>query len=227
MKMERLIGILPILLQRERVTTPELAEQVEVPPDHPAGHRIPVPGWHPHRHRSGCGRRHLHYGGLPGGPNGAHRSRDAGHPGRTPKPGQRQRHPALRPADGKAVRRDGRAGARRGPHAHRPLLLVQDQPAAQDRADPERHRAAPHHPLYLPLPQRGVDAHGGALPSGVPLVGLVCVGLVPEPGGFPPVQAQPHDGSHRWGGLSAPGCAPAGSGAGAGLSGEVSGHRAL
>lgn len=30
MKMERLIGILPILLQRERVTTPELAEQFEV-----------------------------------------------------------------------------------------------------------------------------------------------------------------------------------------------------
>ena len=30
MKMERLIGILSILLQRERVTAPELAEQFEV-----------------------------------------------------------------------------------------------------------------------------------------------------------------------------------------------------
>ena len=30
MKMDRLIGILSILLQRERVTAPELAEQFEV-----------------------------------------------------------------------------------------------------------------------------------------------------------------------------------------------------
>ena len=30
MKMERLIGILSILLQRERITAPELAEQFEV-----------------------------------------------------------------------------------------------------------------------------------------------------------------------------------------------------
>ena len=30
MKMERLIGILSILLQREKVTAPELAEQFEV-----------------------------------------------------------------------------------------------------------------------------------------------------------------------------------------------------
>src|SRR5699024_12299948 len=60
------------------------------------------------------------------------------YPGGASEPGQRQRHPALCPTDGEAVRRDGRSGARRGPHAHRPLLLVQDQPAAQDRADPER-----------------------------------------------------------------------------------------
>ena len=39
MKMERLIGILSILLQREKVTAPELARAVRgVPADHPAGY---------------------------------------------------------------------------------------------------------------------------------------------------------------------------------------------
>ena len=70
-------------------------------------------------------------------------------------------------------------------------------------------------------------SHGGALLSGVPLVGLVCVGLVPEPGGFPAVQTKPHDGSYHRGGLSAPGCVPAGAGARAALSGKVSDHRTL
>ena len=29
-----------------------------------------MPGVHPHRHRPGCGGRHLHHGGLSGGPDG-------------------------------------------------------------------------------------------------------------------------------------------------------------
>ena len=39
MKMDRLIGILSILLQREQVTAPELAKQFEVvSPHHPTGY---------------------------------------------------------------------------------------------------------------------------------------------------------------------------------------------
>ena len=49
---------------------------------------------------------------------------------------------------------------------------------SSDRADPAGHRAAPCHPLYLLFPQGGVGAHRGALLPGVPLVHVVCVGLV-------------------------------------------------
>lgn len=101
-----------------------------VPPDHPAGHQVVVPGGH--HHHPGRGGRHLDHGGLPGGLDGAHRPGDAGHPGRPQEPGQRQRHTALRPVDGKAVRRNGQAGAQRRSYAHRPLLLVQNQPAAEN-----------------------------------------------------------------------------------------------
>ena len=45
--------------------------------------------------------------------------------------------------------------------------------------------------------QRAIEQHRGALLPGVPLVHVVCVGLVPEPQGFPPVQTQPHDGAHH------------------------------
>ena len=61
----------------------------------------------------------------------------------------------------------------------------------------------------------------------VSLVGLVCVGLVPEPPGVPPVQIKPHDGTCRRGTLCAPIRSPARSGTRAGLSIKISGHRPL
>ena len=48
--------ILSILLQREQVTAPELAEQFEVSRrTHPAGHRSPLPGRHPITTAQGAG----------------------------------------------------------------------------------------------------------------------------------------------------------------------------
>ena len=125
MKMERLIGILSILLQREKVTAPELAEQFEVSRrtiqrDIESLCRAGIPiataqgagggisimeGYRVDRTVLTAPEMQAILAGL--------RSLDS-----------RQRHPALRPVDGKTVRRDGRAGARRCPHAHRPLLLV-------------------------------------------------------------------------------------------------------
>ena len=81
-----------------------------IPPHHPAGHRMPLPGRDTHCHRPGHRRRHLDSRGIPGRPDGPHHPRDAGHPGRAAKPGQRQRHPALRPADGKALGRERQQG---------------------------------------------------------------------------------------------------------------------
>lgn len=73
MKMERLIGILSILFQREKVTAPELAEQFEVSRrtiqrDIESLCRAGIPI----ATAQGAGGRHLHHGGLPGGPDGAH-----------------------------------------------------------------------------------------------------------------------------------------------------------
>ena len=111
MKMERLIGILSILLQRDKVTAPELAEQFEVSRrtiqrDIESLCQAGIP----HCHCPGHWRRHLDSGGIPGGPDGPHHPRDAGHPGGAAKPGQRQRHPPLCPADGKAFSWERAAG---------------------------------------------------------------------------------------------------------------------
>ena len=129
MKMDRLIGILSILLQREQVTAPELAEQFEVSRrtiqrDIEALCRAGIPI----TTAQGAG------GGIsimegyrvdrtvltpPG---------DAGHSGGAAQSGQRQRHPALCSAHGKAVRRKQYPDIRRHPHAHRFVLVVQKQP---------------------------------------------------------------------------------------------------
>ena len=180
-----------------------------VPPDHPAGRGGPVPGGDSPGHRPGGGRRDLHSGGLPGGPHRPHRAGDAGHPGGPAEPGQRQRHQPLCSTHGEAVRRGGDAGPGGGGYPHRPVLLVPDRPGPQDRGHPHRLEGTPHASVYLPRPQGGVGAGGGALLPGVPLVRLVCVGLVPGPGGLPPVQAKPHDRSDAGGALSAPDGPPA------------------
>ena len=125
MKMERLIGILSILLQREEVTAPELAEQFEVSRrtiqrDIESLCRAGIPI----STAQGAGGGISIMEGYRVDRTGAYRPGDAGHPGRPQESGQRQRHPALRTVDGKAVRRDRRAGERRCPYAHRPLLLV-------------------------------------------------------------------------------------------------------
>ena len=89
-----------------------------------------------------------------------------------------QRRPALCSADGEAVRRDGWACARQ-PHMlidlsswYKTSLPPKIEP------HPGGHRAAPYYPLYLFLAQRGIGANRRALLPGVPLVRLVCVGLV-------------------------------------------------
>lgn len=72
-------------------------------------------------------------------------------------------------------------------------------------------------------PKGGIPAHGGALLSGVPLVGLVPVGPLPHPGGLPPLQAEPHDRAFRGRTLRTPLRTPAGPRAGTGVPGKVSG----
>lgn len=118
MKMDRLIGILSILLQQERITAPELAEQFEVSRrtiqrDIEALCRAGIPVT-----AQGAG------GGI-SIMEGYRVDRTvltapgvAGHSGGAAQSGQRQRHPALCPAHGKAVRREPYAAIRRHPPAH-------------------------------------------------------------------------------------------------------------
>ena len=156
MKMERLIGILSILLQQEKVTAPELAEQFEVSRrtiqrdiESLCGAGIPIAT------AQGAG------GGI------------------SIMEGYRVDRTVLTAPEMQAILAglrslDSVSGTRRY------AQLVQNQPAAENRADPECHRAAPHHLFYLLLSQGGVSAHRGAPLSGVPLVRLVCVGLVQD-----------------------------------------------
>ena len=88
MKMERLIGILSILLQRENVTAPELAEQFEVS-----------------RRTIQRDIESLCRAGIP-----ISTAQGAG--------GGISIMEGYRSADGEAVRRDRWAGARQRPHAH-------------------------------------------------------------------------------------------------------------
>ena len=65
MKIDRLIGILSILLQKETITAPALAEQFEVS-RRTISRDIDtlVSGRHSHRYKTGNKRRDLHYGRL-------------------------------------------------------------------------------------------------------------------------------------------------------------------
>lgn len=133
MKMERLIGILSILLQRDKITAPELAQQFEVSRrtiqrDIESLCRAGIPiataqgagggisimeGYRVDRTVLTAPEMQAILAGL--------RSLDS-------VSGTRR----YAPADGQVVRRSRRVGARRRPYAHRPLLLVQDQTAAQN-----------------------------------------------------------------------------------------------
>ena len=82
MKMERLIGILSILLQRERVTAPELAEQLKCPAGPFSETSSPCAGrasLSPPPRARGGGISIME--GVQGGPHRAHCPGDAGHPG--------------------------------------------------------------------------------------------------------------------------------------------------
>ena len=224
MKMERLIGILSILLQKEKVTAPELAEQFEVS-----------------RRTIQRDIESLCRAGIP-----ISTTQGAGG-GISIMEGYRVDRTVLTDPEMQAILAglrslDSVSGTRRYaqlmeklsagtgglvPGGAHMLILVQDQSAAEDRAHPGGHRAALHHPFYLFLPQRGIGADGGALLPGVPLVHLVRVGLVQDPGGFPPVQTEPHDGARRRGILCPSFRASARPYAGAHLSGQISGHRSL
>ena len=212
MKMERLIGILSILLQRERVTAPELAEQFEVS-----------------RRTIQRDIESLCRAGIP-----IVTAQGAGG-GISIMEGYRVDRTVLTDPEMQAILAglrslDSVSGTRRYAQLMEKLsagtgalvpggahMLIDLSSWYKTSLPPkveliqsaiEQHRAIRFHRIS---PPRGNRCARGALLSGVPLVGLVCVGLVPEPGGFPAVQAEPHDGSHRRGGLSAPGCAPAGS----------------
>ena len=140
MKMERLIGILSILLQREKVTAPELAEQFEVS-----------------RRTIQRDIESLCRAGIPistaQGAGGGISIMEGYRVDRTvlTAPEMQAILAGLRSLDSvsgtrryaqlmeKLSRRDRWPGARRRPHAHRSLLLVQDQPAAQNRTHSECH----------------------------------------------------------------------------------------
>ena len=60
MKVDRLVGILALLLQKDAMTAPELAEHFEVS-------RRTINRDIEYMHEAGDQWRHLHYGGLPPG----------------------------------------------------------------------------------------------------------------------------------------------------------------
>ena len=97
-KIDRLIGILSVLLQRDTVTAPELAARFEVSRrtigrDLEALCRAGIPI---------ATRQRLHSRQLQAGPHAADRRGDAGYPRGPAQPRQRKRHEPLRAADGKA-----------------------------------------------------------------------------------------------------------------------------
>ena len=97
MKLDRLIGILAVLLQKDQVTAPELAELFEV------SRRTINRDIEALCMAGGIRRGNLHYGGLPDGQDDSQQVGYAGHSGRTEKSGQCQRHKPVHPAYGKAV----------------------------------------------------------------------------------------------------------------------------
>lgn len=112
MKMDRLIGILSILLQRDRITAPDLAAQFEVS-----------------RRTIQRDIQSLCRAGIPiataQGAGGGISIMEGYRVDRTVLTApQRERHPPLRAADGKAVRRDRRTGTRQSAPADRPFLVV-------------------------------------------------------------------------------------------------------
>lgn len=119
MKMERMIGILSILLQKERVTAPELARRFEVSRrtiqrDVESLCRTGIPLVT----TQGAGGGISIMEGYRMDRTLIHCPGNAGHPGRVAQSGQRERHPAVCPADGKAFAGKHRPDSRRCAHAH-------------------------------------------------------------------------------------------------------------
>ena len=202
MKMERLIGILSILLQREKVTAPELAEQFEVS-----------------RRTIQRDIESLCRAGIPistvQGMGGGISIMEGYRVDRTvlTDPEMQAMLAGLRSLDSVSGTRryaqlmeklSARTGGLVPGGAH---MLIDLSSWYKTSLPPkieliqgaiEQHRAIRF--AYF-SPQGGVRAHRGALLSGVSLVHLVCMGLVPDAGGFSPVQIEPHDGPGRRGAL--------------------------
>ena len=181
MKMERLIGILSILLQREKVTAPELAEQFEVS-------RRTI-----QRDIESLCRAGIPISTVQGAGGGI-----------SIMEGYRVDRTVLTAPEMQAILAglrslDSVSGTRRYAQLMEKLsagtgglipggahMLIDLSSWYKTSLPPKieliqgGHRAAPRHPFRLLLPQRGIGAHCGALLPGVPLVHLVCVGLVPD-----------------------------------------------
>ena len=177
MKMERLIGILSILLQREKVTAPELAEQFEVS-----------------RRTIQRDIESLCRAGIP-----IATAQGAGG-GISIMEGYRVDRTVLTAPEMQAILAglrslDSVSGTRRYAQLMEKLsagtgglipggahMLIDLSSWYKTSLPPkiELIQGAMHHPFRLLLSQRGIGAHCGALLPGVPLVHLVCMGLVPD-----------------------------------------------
>ena len=194
MKMERLIGILSILLQRENVTAPELAEQFEVS-----------------RRTIQRDIESLCRAGIP-----ISTAQGAGG-GISIMEGYRVDRTVLTDPEMQAILAglrslDSISGTRRYAQLMEKLsagtgglvpgsahMLIDLSSWYKTSLPPKieliQGAIEQHHTIrftYFSPKEESVRA----LLSGVPLVGLVCVGLVPNAEGFPPVQIEPHDGPH-------------------------------
>ena len=103
MKIDRLIGILSVLLQKEKVTAPELASRFEV--SRRTINRDIEDLCMAGGDRAREGRRYLDSGKFPPGPDRFDPRGDAGHSGGVAESGQCQRYESLRSVDGKAIHR--------------------------------------------------------------------------------------------------------------------------
>ena len=204
MKLERLIGILAILLQREKVTAPALAELFEVSP---RTIRRDVEA--------------LCQAGIP-----LVTTQGAGG-GISILEGYRVDRTLLTAPEMQAILAglrslDSVSGTRRYAQLMEKLsagsgtlvpggahLLIDLSSWAKTSLPPKieviQTALEDHRTL---CPQRDLPAGGGTLLFTLPLVGLVCVGLVPDPAGLSPIQTGTNDGPVPWSALFPPARAP-------------------
>ena len=202
MKMDRLIGILSILLQREQVTAPELVEQFEVS-----------------RRTIQRDIEALCRAGIP-----ITTARGAGG-GISIMEGYRVDRTVLTAPEMQAILAglrslDSVSGTRR-------YAQLMEKLSAGNRGHTECHGAAPPCTFHLRRAQGHIGAQRRALLSGLSLVHMVSVGLVSNPAGLPLVQAQPHDKPFYRRSLYTTPSPFAGFGPGADLSHTISGVRSL